>query len=43
MSEQIKQGDFVQLMHYWNVDKDAYMILANGVLIREQHMMSTIA
>jgi len=37
-----RQGDYVQLTHYWNVDRDMYCVMANGILIREQHMMSTI-
>ena len=40
--EDVKQWAYVELMHYWNVDKDAYMVLANGVLIREHPVMSTI-
>ena len=40
--EAVKQGDFVELMHYRNVEKDVYMILANGVLVREHPMISTI-
>ena len=36
------RGDFVLLEHYWNVEKDCYIILGNGVLIREQPMVSTI-
>lgn len=36
------KGDFVLLEHYWNVEKDCYMVIANGVLVREQPMMSTI-
>ena len=41
--EQTKYGDYVKLRHYWNVEKDAYMVIANdGVLIREHPMTSTI-
>lgn len=36
------RGDFVLEEHYWNVEKDCYMVVANGVLVREQPMMSTI-
>lgn len=36
------RGDFVLEEHYWNVEKDCYMVIANGVLVREQPMMSTI-
>lgn len=37
-----KQGDFVLLEHYWNLEKDAYVVIANGVIIREHPIMSTI-
>lgn len=37
-----RQGDYVELCHYWNVERDMYVVLANGILVREQHMMSTI-
>lgn len=40
--ELVKQGDYVELLRYWNVEKDAFMVLANGILIREHHMVSTI-
>jgi hypothetical protein len=40
--ELVKQGEYVELMHYWNVEKDVYMVLANGVLVREHPMVSTI-
>jgi hypothetical protein len=37
-----KQGDFVLLEHYWNLEKDAYVVVANGIIIREHPIMSTI-
>lgn len=33
----------MKLMHYWNVEKDCYMVIANdSIIIREHPMMSTI-
>lgn len=40
--ENTKQGQYVQEIHYWNVVKDAYMVVANGVLVREHPMTTTI-
>lgn len=41
--ELVKTGKYVKLMHYWNVEKDCYMVIANGsIIIREHPMMSTI-
>ena len=40
--ETIKTGEYVELIHYRNVDKDMYVVLANGILIREHPMVSTI-
>lgn len=41
--ERIKDGKYVKLMHYWNVEKDCYMVIANdSIIIREHPMMSTI-
>lgn len=40
--EATKQGDFVLLEHYWNLAKDAYIVRANGIIIREHPIMSTI-
>ncbi len=40
--DSIRQGDFVNLVHYRNVEKDIYMVVANGILIREHPMVSTI-
>jgi len=42
IEETTKQWDFVKLEHYWNVEKDVYMVLANWVLVREHPMISTI-
>ena len=40
--EEIKQGDFVKLCHYWNVETDVYLVIANGIIVREHPMVSTI-
>ena len=41
--ERTKQGKFVRLTKYWNVDKDMFVVMANdNVIIREHPMMSTI-
>ena len=41
--ERIKDGKYVKLMHYWNVEKDCYIVIANDkMIIREHPMMSTI-
>lgn len=40
--ESTKQGRFVLLEHYWNLKKDAYITIANGVIIRETPIPSTI-
>lgn len=41
--EDVKTGDYVKLMHYWNIEKDCYIIIANdGCIIREHPMVSTI-
>ena len=40
--EEIKQGDFIQLTHYWSVEKDVYIVMANGIIVREHPMISTI-
>lgn len=40
--ERWKQGEFVKLQHYWNVEKDWYVLLANDMLVRAHPMMSTI-
>lgn len=37
-----KQGDFVKLYRYWNVERDMYVEIANDVLVREHPMMNTI-
>ena len=37
-----KQGNFVQITRYWNVERDMYCEVANGVLVREHPMMNTI-
>ena len=41
--EKVKIGDYIKLRHYWNVEKDVYMVIANdNILIREHPMVSTI-
>jgi hypothetical protein len=40
--EAIKIGNYVEVRNYWNVEKDIFMQYANGVLVREHPMMSTI-
>lgn len=40
--EYAKQGDFVKLLCYWNKVKDAYIEVANGIIVREHPMVSTI-
>jgi hypothetical protein len=40
--EKIKQWEFVHLRHYWNVERDMYVVIANGILVREHPMLSTI-
>lgn len=40
--ENTKVWQFVEVMHYRNVDKDVYCQIANWVLIREHPIMSTI-
>lgn len=43
VEEEIKTGEYVKLIHYWNVDKDAYMVVANDtMLVREHPLISTI-
>ncbi len=37
-----QNGDFVELIHYWNVKKDKYIVIANNVLVRNHPMISTI-
>lgn len=41
--EEVKTGEYVRLTHYWNVEKDAYIVVANeSCIIREHPMVSTI-
>ena len=40
--QRTKSWNFVQIMRYWNVERDMYCEVANGVLIREHPMMNTI-
>ena len=38
----VKQGDFVKVYRYWNVERDMYVEVANDILVREHPMMNTI-
>ncbi len=40
--EKSKTWDYVKVMHYWNVEKDEYVVIANDVLVRQHPMISTI-
>lgn len=40
--EKTKQGEFVLLEHYWNLEKDAYIVRANDIIVRQHPIMSTI-
>lgn len=40
--ESIKQGNYVEIWMYWNIEKDCYIEIANGIEIREHPMMNTI-
>lgn len=41
--EEVKTGEYVRLTHYWNVEKDAYIVVANeSMIIREHPIMSTM-
>jgi len=38
-----KNAKLIKLKHYWNLDKDKYIVLANdNVIIREHPILSTI-
>lgn len=37
-----KKGNFVRIVRYWNVERDMYCEVANGILVREHPMMNTI-
>ena len=37
-----KQGDYVEITRYWNVERDMYVEIANDILVREHPMMNTI-
>lgn len=37
-----KQGDFVEITRYWNVERDMYVEIANDIVVREHPMMNTI-
>jgi len=40
--ESTKQGDFIKIMHYWNIERDIYLEIANdSVIIREHPVIST--
>lgn len=41
--EEVKTGEYVRLTHYWNVEKDAYIVVANEcMIVREHPIMSTM-
>lgn len=40
--EDTKKGDYVRRIRYYSIDKDAYMEVANGVLVREHPLNSTM-
>lgn len=40
--EEVKQGEYVKFIKYYSVEKDAFMIDANGVLVREHPLSSTM-
>lgn len=40
--ERTKQGNFVLLEHYWNLKRDIYIQRANGIIVREHPIISTI-
>ena len=40
--QSVKSGDFVKVIRYWNVERDMYCEVANGVLVREHPMINTI-
>lgn len=42
VEQNTKEGDFVQIIRYWNVERDMYVEVANDVLVREHPMMNTI-
>lgn len=40
--QSVKSGDFVKIIRYWNVERDMYCEVANGILVREHPMINTI-
>ena len=42
IEDTVKQWKFVELIHYFNVEKDAYIVLANWVVVREQPLPYTM-
>ena len=40
--EEVKQGEYVKFIKYYSVEKDAFMVNANGVLVREHPLSSTM-
>jgi hypothetical protein len=40
--ETTRNGDFVEILHYWNVERDIYTEMANGIIVREHPMITTI-
>lgn len=37
--EEVKQGEYVKFIKYYSVEKDAFMIDANGVLVENIHYL----
>lgn len=40
--ENFRNGQFVEIREYRNLKNDIYLVWANGVIIREHHIMSTV-
>jgi len=37
-----RQWEYVRLEHYWNLQQDNYIVVANGVVVRDHAILSTI-
>lgn len=37
-----REGKFVEIREYWNLTGDTYCVWANGIIIREHHIMNTV-
>ena len=43
LEEESKIGKFVKLRHYWNIEKDIYVVIANDkIIVREHPVISTM-